>query len=94
MWKPLPKFERKEQPVILDFNTVKDYYEENPERCFDRIVYLLSFGLLKNENMGRFSFEEDACPKGLKNIHIIHTNDGDIVVKVAEKSVTFQLKII
>ena len=92
MWRPLPKFERKEQPVILDFHTVRDYYQKNPSSCFDRIAYLLSFGLVKNENLGRFSFEEDVCPKGLKNVHIIHTDDGDIVVKVAEREIIFQLK--
>jgi hypothetical protein len=91
-FRPLPVFERKEKPVTLDFNTVKGYYEEKPESCFDRLVYLLSFGLVQNENLGRFSFEEDVCPKGLKNIHVIHTPDGDIVVKVYERKVNFTEK--
>ncbi len=89
MYKPIPTFERKEKPVALDFETVKGYYEKSPESCFDRVVYLLSFGLVKNENIGRFSFEEDVCPKGLKNLHIIHTPDGDIVVKVKETTIEF-----
>lgn len=89
MWERRRIFERAEKPTLLDYRTVKETYRKFPEKCIARIVHLLSYQLIENENEGRYNFEEDVCPKGLMNVHIIFFPEGEIYLKIAEQKLKF-----
>lgn len=92
MWERKRIFQHIERPVLLDYQTVKDTYEKHPEKCIARIVHLLSYQLIENENEGRYNFEESVCPKGLMDIHIIFFPEGEIYLKIQEQKLKFTSK--